>query len=350
MVRSLRYLAAYIIPAIALYTFNGRGLLLWVPVLFTFVALPLIELLLGANRFNLNEEAEQKAKATLTYSLILWLYVPVQFVVLFAGFAAFISEDLHWWERAGILVSVATCNGGIGITIAHELIHRRNAVEQWLGKLLLLAVGYMHFAIEHVFGHHKNVATPHDGATARFGESFYQFWPRSVKEQFQSAWHLEKERLEKSGKSVFSLNNQMLWFMALPVAFAVAGSMYSSWAFAGFYAAQAILSFSLLEAVNYLEHYGLERMERRTGKYEAVDETHSWNSDHIISRLFLFELTRHSDHHAHATREYQILRSLERSPQLPTGYPGMVVLALFPPLWFKVMNPKVEKLRSQKVS
>jgi alkane 1-monooxygenase len=344
MLRPLRYLSAYIIPALCFWSFSERGFSVWIPVLFTFGLLPLLELAIGVNKINLDEEAERKAKGSLTYSIILYLFVPVQFGVLLLGYLSLMRENLVWWERAGILISVATSNGGIGITIAHELVHRKNEVEQWLGKLLLLAVGYMHFAIEHVYGHHKNVATPHDGASARFGESFYRFWPRSVGEQWVSAWNLERDRLLKAGKDGLSVYNQMIWFMVLPLVFAVTVSTAIGWLFAVVYAVQSVLAFSLLEAVNYLEHYGLERRERRPGKYEAVDETHSWNSDHLISRLFLFELTRHSDHHANASREYQVLRTMETSPQLPTGYPGMIVLALIPPVWFAVMNSRVQQL------
>lgn len=346
MLRPLRYLAAYIIPGLCLWSFQTCGWQLWIPVIFTFVLLPLLELALGRLQANLDEEAEAVAKGTLTYSLILYLFVPVQFAVLFFGFESISRTGLSLSERTGILLSVATSNGGIGITIAHELIHRRKAFEQWLGKALLLPVYYMHFSIEHVFGHHKNVATKHDGATARLNESFYAFWPRSVAEQWKSAWELEAARLGRAQRPVFSAYNQMLWFVVLPAVFMLIAALFWSVWFIPFFLIQAVLSFSLLEAVNYLEHYGLLREERRPGRYEAVDETHSWNSDHIISRLFLFELTRHSDHHAHANREYQILRSLEKSPQLPTGYPGMVVLALIPRVWFRVMNPKVHALRT----
>ncbi len=344
MLRPLRYLSAYIIPVLCFWSFNRSGWEVWTPVIFTFGCLPLLELMLGVNKINLDEEAERKAKGSKTYSAILYLFVPVQFGVLILGYFSLMRDELGWLERAGVLLSVATSNGGIGITIAHELVHRKHAVEQWMGKLLLLAVGYMHFAIEHVYGHHKNVATPHDGASARFGESFYRFWPRSVKEQWFSAWALERERLLHSGKKPMSMHNQMIWFTALPLVFAGTASMIAGPWFAAVYFTQAVLAFSLLEAVNYLEHYGLERKERRPGKFEAVDETHSWNSDHLVSRLFLFELTRHSDHHANAAREYQILRTMETSPQLPTGYPGMIVLALIPPLWFSVMNPRVTRL------
>lgn len=207
----------------------------------------------------------------------------------------------------------------MGITVAHELIHRINQIEQWLGRALLLTTCYMHFAIEHVYGHHKHVATPDDPATAKKGEHFYQFWLRTVPGQYRSAWNIEQDRLKKFGHSFLSVRNEMLVFLILQIGFLILIVVV----FGGFvilpFLVSCIIAFSLLEAVNYLEHYGLERrLKTNIGSYEKVDH-HSWNSYYLISRMFLFELSRHSDHHAVASRKYQVLRSFEESPQLPTG-------------------------------
>jgi alkane 1-monooxygenase len=303
----------------------------------------LLEILLGNKSLNLDENAERKAKQTTLYSVILYGYVPIQYVVLALAFSTALHSSLQWWEWMGLFISVAAANGGIGITIAHELIHRPLRWERALGELLLLSVGYMHFSIEHVFGHHKLVATPLDPASARRGQSFYSFWGQSIWNQWISAWNIEFKRLKKANLSAYSVQNKMIWFVALPVLFCLAVSTLWNAHFLWFFPAQAMVCFSLLEAVNYLEHYGLERMEIKPGKFEHVTEHHSWNSDAIISRLFLFELTRHSDHHAHEARPYQVLRSHDESPHLPTGYPGMIVLALFPPLWFSVMNKRLDE-------
>jgi alkane 1-monooxygenase len=204
---------------------------------------------------------------------------------------------------------------------------------------------YMHFAIEHVRGHHVHVATSQDPATAPLHTNFYSFWLRTVPAQWRSAWRLEARRLQKHGQGVYSLRNEMLWFVLIQAAFTgLIGWCFGLLGVVGFLGS-CVFAFSLLEAVNYLEHYGLERAIDQRGRAERVSPEHSWNSDHVVSRMFLFELSRHSDHHATASRKYQVLRSFQESPQLPTGYPGMVVLALIPPLWFAIMDPLVERQR-----
>ena len=244
----------------------------------------------------------------------------------------------------GATLSLGISNGGIGFTVAHELIHRSSKFEQWLGRALLLTTLYMHFAIEHVYGHHKHVGTEEDAATARKGETFYRFLIRSVPDQYRSAWEIERKRLKQKKKRFWSFSNEMLGFQVAQLAWMslivwLMGPMVTL-----IYLVSCVLAFSLLEAVNYLEHYGLERKKDERDRYKKVDHHHSWNSDHVVSRMFLFELSRHSDHHMVASRHYQVLRSLDNSPQLPTGYPGMILLAMIPPFWFRVMNPLVDKV------
>jgi alkane 1-monooxygenase len=336
------YLLAYTIPATVFLSMYAGGYAVWLPVLYVFILIPVAELWVGTNKNNADYEAEQKAKKSLTYSLVLWLFVPIPFLLTaYLGYL-YHTRSLEGLEIAGMLLSIALCNGGIGITIAHELVHRTSSGQRWLGRILLLSVLYMHFAIEHVRGHHALVATEEDPASARKGESYYRFWWRSVWGQWISAWNLEAERLVKQRKQVWSTSNEMLWFVGLQLAYL--GLVYATFGpmVLLFTLIMAVASFSLLEAVNYIEHYGLERERHENGRYEKVTEHHSWNSDHVLSRMFLFELTRHSDHHATASRPYQVLRSLEASPQLPTGYPGMIILSFFPPLWFRVMDPLVD--------
>lgn len=338
------YIPSYTIPVSAFIGIYLGGFWTFITPIYIFLLLPLAEWMSGENKYNLNSEEEERTKASLGYSLLLWSHVPIQYFV--TGYFLWICStgQLTGGSLVGGILSVGISNGGVGITVAHELIHRISRFEQWLGRLLLLTTFYMHFAIEHVYGHHKHVATPDDPATAKKGEHFYQFWFRTVPGQYISAWQIERTRLAKFGHKFFSIHNEMLLFLILQAGLLILISfMFGSFAILPFLAS-CIIAFSLLEAVNYLEHYGLERRAKPgRRKYEKVDHHHSWNSDYVISRMFLFELSRHSDHHAVASRKYQILRSFEESPQLPTGYPGMILIALFPPLWFRIMDPLVEK-------
>lgn len=338
-----RYLIAYTIPALVFWTMFQGGAITWLPVLYVFIVIPLADFIVGRDESNLTVEAEAKAKASKIYTLILWMFIPVQFGLIFTLGYLYVQEYLAGFALMGAMLSIALSNGGIGITIAHELIHRSNKFEQLLGRILLLSVLYMHFAIEHVRGHHATVATEEDPASAKKGQSFYAFLFPGIYGQFMSAWQLESERLAKFKQSKLSLNNEMIQFMIAQSAFSFLIFYLFGFEYLILFLIVAFLSFSLLEVVNYLEHYGLERQKKSNGRYEKVTHHHSWNSDHILSRMFLFELTRHSDHHAVASRKYQILRTFDDSPQLPTGYPGMILLALIPPLWFKVMDPLIDK-------
>ena len=341
-----RYLIAYTIPALVLWTMFQGGAITWLPVLYVFFVIPLADLIVGRDTSNLTVDAEAKAKASKVYTFILWLFIPVQFGLIFTLGYFYTQDYLTGFALLGAMVSIALSNGGIGITIAHELVHRSNKIEQLLGRILLLSVLYMHFAIEHVRGHHATVATDEDPASAKKGQSFYGFLLPGIYGQFISAWQLEFDRLTKLNQPKLGLKNEMIQFMIAQIAFIFLIFYLFGLEFLILFLIVSFLSFSLLEAVNYIEHYGLERQKKPNGRYEKVTHHHSWNSDHILSRMFLFELTRHSDHHAVASRKYQILRTFEDSPQLPTGYPGMILLALIPPIWFRVMDPLIEKSHS----
>jgi alkane 1-monooxygenase len=343
---ALRYLPSYTIPAVVFYSMTAGGWLVWLPVVYVFMVIPALDLLVGPDHSNLSIEQEARAKSGWLYTLILWGFIPLQFGLLFWFGFLHLQGELPPAAYAGVIISIALSNGGIGITIAHELVHRSSKLEQWLGRVLLMSVLYMHFAIEHVRGHHALVATHEDPATARLGQSIYGFLFPSIVGQFRSAWHLESERLSKIKKPFWSLHNEMMVFMVMQLAFCGLMLALFGWVFLLLFVLVSFLSFSLLEIVNYLEHYGLERDQLENGRYEKVSHHHSWNSDHIISRMFLFELTRHSDHHAAASRKYQILRTFDDAPQLPTGYPGMILVALFPPLWFRIMDPLAMRARS----
>jgi alkane 1-monooxygenase len=243
-------------------------------------------------------------------------------------------------DDIGLALTVGMVSG-VAINTAHELGHKRASLERWLSRVALAQSGYGHFFIEHNRGHHVRVATPEDPASSRFGESFYAFLPRTVIGSLRSAWELEAVRLGRLGARVLGPRNDILgaWAMTL-VLFAVLSAAFGA-VVIPLLVLQAVVGFCLLEVVNYLEHYGLLRSRREDGRYERTRPEHSWNSNSAASNVLLYHLQRHSDHHANPVRRYQALRHVEEAPQLPTGYAGMIVLALLPPLWRRVMDPRV---------
>jgi alkane 1-monooxygenase len=243
-------------------------------------------------------------------------------------------------ESLGLALTMGVV-GGIAINTAHELGHKRDNSERWLSRVALAQSGYGHFFIEHNRGHHVRVATPEDPASSRLGESFWAFLPRTVAGSLRSAWGIECARLDRMGKSHWTLRNDILGAWAMTVALFAALAIAFGPVVLPYLLLQAVLGFSLLEVVNYLEHYGLLRQKREDGRYERCLPEHSWNSNNVASNVLLYHLQRHSDHHANPTRRYQALRHVEEAPQLPTGYAGMIVLAWIPPLWRRVMDPRL---------
>ncbi len=254
---------------------------------------------------------------------------------------------LAGWEVVGATLAVGTLCGAIGINLGHELGHRRSRLDRNLAKALLLSTQYLHFFIEHNRGHHANVSTPDDPASAERGQLVYAFWLRSIVGGWRHAWALEDRRLAARKLGRWTWENEMVRFTAIQI-----GSIALAVAAFGPLAAAAWMGASLggillLENVNYVEHYGLRRGRREDGRWERVRPVHSWNSNHSLSRALLFELSRHSDHHANPARHFSVLRHFDEAPQLPTGYSGMVLLALCPPLFFRVMNPRVDAWAAQ---
>jgi len=335
------YLASFSIPAAAALGLYLGHWWAWLTVAGVFIAIPTLDALLGTQDGNLDESATQLARSQPLYSLILYTHLPVQILlILYLGYA-WTTTIQPWWVHLGWILSVMLSTGGIGITVAHELIHRRTAWERWIGKLILMTVLYMHFSIEHVRGHHAQVATENDPASAPKGMNVYRFILNTVPAQWISAWKLESKRLKKHGLPTLCIQNEMLWFMAIQAAWLTLIGILFGPALLLVYLAVATLSFTLLEIINYVEHYGLRRSKNQQGRWEAVREAHSWNSNHRVSRMLLFELSRHSDHHMSAEKPYQVLKTEPASPQMPNGYPGMVLLTLIPPLWFSVMDRRL---------
>jgi alkane 1-monooxygenase len=248
--------------------------------------------------------------------------------------------DLSVVESIGLALTVAMVSG-IAINTAHELGHKRASLERWLSKVALAQSGYGHFFIEHNRGHHVRVATPEDPASSRLGESFYRFWPRTVSGSLRSAWELERVRLGRLQSSMWTPRNDILSAWAMTVVLFGALVAVFGVVVLPYLLIQAVLGFSLLEVVNYLEHYGLLRQRREDGRYERTQPEHSWNSNNTASNVLLYHLQRHSDHHANPVRRYQALRHVEQAPQLPTGYAGMILVAAFPPLWRRIMDHRV---------
>jgi alkane 1-monooxygenase len=329
---------------------TGWGALVWIGPVVVLGIVPAIDLFVGLDRANPPDDVIEALEADKYYRWITYLFLPIQYLgfvvaiyLIARGDPLGIGGDLVLWEKIGLAISIGMI-GGIGINTAHELGHKKESHERWLSKIALAPVFYGHFYIEHNRGHHVRVATPDDPASSRMGENFYQFWPRTVLGSLASAWRLEKKRYARKKQHPFRLGNDVLnaWLMS-----AVLWGGLVAWLGVGivpYLLLQAVVGFSLLEVVNFMEHYGMLRQKVGVGerqRYERVDPSHSWNSNNIATNVLLYHLQRHSDHHANPTRRYQALRDFEESPVLPTGYAGMIVLALFPPIYRRVMDPLV---------
>lgn len=343
----VKYLAIFIGPVLAMVSLTYTGWLAFALPLYAFAFIPLVELFINPKHHNLNKLEEEIAKEDRLYDYLIYSLVPIQYGILFYFCYTITQPNLTTLDVMARVLTMGIGCVTFGINVAHELGHRRTKFEQFLSKSLLVTSLYMHFFIEHNRGHHKNVATEEDPASARYGEILYAFWGRTITGSYLSAWRLEAERLQNTGKAFFSWHNEMIWYQIIQVGFAALIGAIFGWTVLGYFLLAATLGILFFETVNYLEHYGLQRKKNADGVYERVLPVHSWNSDHIIGRLMLFEVSRHSDHHHRASRKYQILRSLEEAPQLPTGYPAMILLSFIPPLWFYVMHKQIAKYRKQ---
>lgn len=328
------------LASLALNYSTGAGYWLFLMPLVFYGIAPVLDWMIGEDRVNAPESAVAGLEQDRYYRAIVAAYIPLQYLATIAGAWMAVNMDWAWWEMAGALFSVGMVNG-VGINTAHELGHKTNSLERWLAKITLAPVAYGHFFIEHNKGHHKNVATPEDPASSRMGETFYAFLPRTMIGSLRSAWNIEKARLQRLGKSVWSEDNENLQAWAMTVVVFGALTLLLGWAALPFLLVQAFIGAALLEVVNYVEHYGLVRQKLADGRYERCEPRHSWNSNHVVTNLLLYQLQRHSDHHANPTRRYQALRHFDESPQLPSGYGAMIVIAYFPPLWFALMDRRV---------
>jgi alkane 1-monooxygenase len=319
---------------------TGLGFFWWWGPVLIFGIFPLLDVAIGLDSDNPPDSVLKWLEQDRYYRWITYLFLPLQYAGLAFACWLWASGDLTTVDKLGLAVTVAMVSG-IAINTAHELGHKRASMERWLSKIALAQSGYGHFFIEHNRGHHVRVATPEDPASARMGESFWAFLPRTVIGSLRSAWELERERLGRSGRGPWTIRNDVLNAWAMTVA--LFGTLVAVFGVGvlPYLLIQLAIGFSLLEVVNYLEHYGLLRQKREDGRYERTRPEHSWNSNNIASNVLLFHLQRHSDHHANPMRRYQALCHVEEAPQLPTGYAGMILLALVPPLWRRVMDPRL---------
>ena len=316
--RFVPYFTSFILFALAWIAFQKSGWWCWIPLLFSFGFIPLAEMLLKPDPNNDDPQEEATLKNNRVFDFILYTATLFHFLLL-VFFLSGISKWNNPLDLAGRIISMGILCGVFGINLAHELGHRTKSFERFLSKALLLTSLYMHFYIEHNKGHHTRVSTPDDPASARRDESIFSFWIRSISGSYRSAWVIANHDAQKSKIRISALANEMMIFQIIQILFLSAiGIFIGLKAFIGFTLA-AIIGILLLESVNYIEHYGLTRKKTEDNRYERVQPHHSWNSDHILGRWMLFELSRHSDHHHLASRKFQILRSIQQAPQMPTG-------------------------------
>ena len=337
----MKYLLAYCVPLIAFSGIYFGNFWSYAGVAFAFGILPIMELFFPKDEKNYSgAEIENKLKNRF-YDVLLYLNVFIVYGILFFVLYKVSTVQISLHEIIGVVLSLGIVLGSNGINVAHELGHRNTLYERILGKLLLIPSHYTHFFIEHNHGHHLHVSTPEDPSTAKYNQSLYVFWIQTVFGTYTKAWQIQRKLNQMENRSIFSVKNDMFWFTLIQISYLI--SIYYFFGKVGFLVAllAGIVGFLLLETINYIEHYGLKRNLLPSGRYERVSEKHSWNSNHILGRIMLYELTRHSDHHYKSQKKYQILEYHDASPQMPFGYPTSMVLSLFPPVWFAVMNKRI---------
>jgi alkane 1-monooxygenase len=339
------WLLGLVVPTLPFLSYGlvqatGLGLFWFYGPLLVFGLFPLLDLLIGTDAANPPDSVLKRLEQDRYYRWCTYAFLPLQYAGLVFACWLWSSGRLSTLDALGLTLTVGVVSG-IAINTAHELGHKRASMERWLSRVALAQSGYGHFFIEHNRGHHVRVATPEDPASARLGESFWAFLPRTVAGSLRSAWGLERTRLARAGRSPWTLRNDVLGAWAMTVVLFAALVVAFGPVVLPYLLLQALLGFSLLEVVNYLEHYGLLRGRREDGRYERTQPEHSWNSNNVASNVLLYHLQRHSDHHANPVRRYQALRHVDAAPQLPTGYAGMILLATVPPLWRRVMDQRL---------
>lgn len=330
------------VPGICSAILLAGGGLFWAlaPLLFYYTVIPTLDMLIGEDMTNPPEEVVEELSGDQYYRMLLHFSVPVFYGSFLIAAVAIGTLDLPIWAFITLTLSVGVASGS-GLTVGHELGHKHNKLDRFAAKVITSLTGYAHFCIEHNQGHHVMVATPEDPTSARWNEDIYTFGLRELPATAVIAWNMERTRLERKGLSFWHWSNDLLQGYAITVVIALVLIALFGWIMIPFLLLHHFIGWTQLTMANYVEHYGLLREKKPNGRYVPCEPIHSWNTNHIVSNLLLFHLQRHSDHHANPMRPYQALRNFDELPRLPSGYPGSFLLALIPPLWFKVMNPKV---------
>ena len=341
MIKDLKYLMSYSIAVTAFIGIVVGGPYVYLTVVYTFIFIPILE---SNTKEYINEYSDDEKKSRNLdpfFDFLLYLNIPIVYGIFYVSLNTLVYTN-SISEIIGIILSASIVMATNGINVGHELGHRKSLFSRTCSKLLYLPCQYMHFFIEHNYGHHINVATPNDPATAKYKQNLYSFWISSVTKTYISAWKIQLKLLRVSKLSFISIKNDMIFYTLFQVSFLIFIYLNYGLIITIYSVFMSVVSFLFLETINYVEHYGLLRKINSNGRYERVKPHHSWNSNHTIGRITLYELTRHSDHHFKSSKKYQVLESIEDSPQLPYGYPTSILISFFPPLWFRIMNPLVE--------
>ena len=342
--KALKYASVFTFPLSIYISFTENGWWTFLPLIYAFAFIPIMEQVIRGSTSNLSRLEAEIRKEDSKYDFLLYLISFTYLAQLFWFLSVIEEPSLREIEITGRVLSMGLLIGVCCINVAHELGHRHKSFDRFLSQVLLWSTQYTHFYIEHNQGHHKHVSTPEDPASARKGEVLYFFWIRSIVCSYVSAWNIQLKNLERKKKSFFSLHNKMLIYMLFQGGLLVCIYAYFGWTVLGYYAIASLIGIVFLETINYIEHYGLSRKKVNDFRYENTMPWHSWNSNHFLGRMLLFELTRHSDHHYEPTKKYQILDSHDKAPTLPLGYPGSMLLSMLPPLWFWVMHREIRKI------
>ncbi|MDP2162203.1 MAG: alkane 1-monooxygenase, partial [Flavobacterium sp.] len=331
----------YSIPVLGILGIYFQGVWSYSAFFYAFILIPILEYFLPIDNTNYSENEIENLLQNKFYNVLLYLNVPIVFGCLYFSFTIIQTKELSYFELIGIILSLGIILGSNGINVAHELGHRKLLFERILGKILLIPSHYTHFFIEHNHGHHLDVSTPEDPSTAKYNQNLYAFWIQTVTGTYLKAWKIQKKLNKLENRSLFSLKNDMFWFTVLQFSYLTIVFLLFGLKVLIVAILSGVVGFLLLETINYIEHYGLKRQLLPSGRFERVSEKHSWNSNHVLGRIILYELTRHSDHHYKSNKQYQILEYHAESPQLPLGYPASMVISFIPPLWFALMNKRI---------
>jgi alkane 1-monooxygenase len=352
--KKIGFLTTFTLPiSLVLAHYYGIGVLLFFPFIYAYVLSPFIDLIMGRDSRNVMKDEVDSLTEEKYFDVLVYAHVWIQIGLLVWSVFVLPTEPVNWLKIFALISGQGVYSASI-INVAHELGHRNSAIAQFHARLALVSVAYSHFTVEHNRGHHVHVATPLDPATSKKNQTLYEFWIQTLIGSFKSAWKLEKTRLSKINIKEWSVSNKVISGHLLTVlffafliclGFLISGKIF--WAILLFLVVQSAIAILSLEAVNYIEHYGIMRKINEAGRYERVNPLHSWNSNHLYSNFMLFQLQRHSDHHANASKPYQVLNHVEDSPQLPFGYPLMIIMSMIPTIFFRKVNPILESWESK---